>query len=163
MAIDNSANPQGSVKAAAIRNRRLDYAPLKEFGSKSCNVFDIQIPSVIAGATYAVQHTDGTGTLQYHAKEIQQIVRIKVAYIPLANKEGMQLIPLAKKLVEDVLKDDYEAKTAIIMHTGKDAKKSTVDRNIEQCVITGVDIAIDIKDYVRITFHLEGVMAVANE
>lgn len=139
-----------------IRNRRLEYEHLKEFNPKSCSVVNIEMPDVDTSVVHSVKFTHQKTTYQYHGAELKQIVKFKATYMPLANDQGMKLIPLVKEMVEEVLKDSYEPKTATIIQTGKDSSKPTTQRSIEACVITGAEIEIDANDYVRITFDLEG-------
>lgn len=149
-------NPLEDAGKVKIRNRRLDYEHLKEFNPKSCSIVNIEMPEVDTSVVHGIKFTDQKTTYQYHGAELNQIVKFKVVYMPLSNSQGMKLIPLTKQLVEEVLKDTYEPKTATIIQTGKDSKKATSQRSIESCVITGAEIEIDANDYVRITFDLQG-------
>lgn len=148
---------QEGTTRVKIRNRSLNYPPLKDFNTKSCSVINIEMPDFDTSEVHSVKFTHEKTTYQYHALDLKQIVKFRVVYMPLANGEGMKLIPLAKELVEEVLKDSYEPQTATIIQTGKENSKLTAQRNIEACVITGSEIEIDVNDYVRIAFELEGI------
>ena len=144
----------GRVK---IRNRRLQYHPLRKFDPRSCNIVNIEMPEIEQSVVHSVRFTSESATSQYHGAELRQIVKFRVSYMPLDSNEGHELLPFAKKLVEDVLKDGYEPATASITQTGKDSNTIIAQRTIESCVITGAEIEIDAGDYVRITFDLQGI------
>ena len=146
------------TKEVTMRNRSLHYPPLKDFNTKSCSVVNIEMPDFDTALVHEVRFTHEKASYRYHAKEPKQIVQFKAVYMPLDNDAGRKLIPQAKELVEEVLKDDYESETATIIQKGKGGDKPVVEKRIDECVITGTDIAIDVGDYVRITFHLEGIM-----
>lgn len=143
----------GRVK---IRNRKLDYHPLRDFNPRSCNIVNIEMPEIEQSVIHGVRFTDESATYQYHGAELKHIVKFRVSYMPLDSNEGASLLPYAKELVEAVLKDGYEPATAIITQTGKDSNKIVAQRTIDSCAITGAEIEIDAGDYVRITFELEG-------
>jgi len=147
--------PSEDTGRVKIRNRELNYKHLNGFNSKTCSVVNIEMPDIDQAVTHSVSFTDDKSTYQYHGTELKQIVKFKAVYMPLDNNEGLKLLKAAKDLVEDVLKDGYEPATATITQKGKEGK-IVAEKSIADCMITGAEIEIDVNDYVRITFDLEG-------
>lgn len=151
---------QSDAHAGSImRNRKLDYELLEKFNAKSCNVISIEMPDMDRSVVHKVRFTNQKAAHYYHAKDLKQITSFKISYVPIDNSEGAKLIPLAKQLVEDVLKDDYKPATAHVTQLGKDGVSVAASRVIEQCIITHAQIDINSADYVQITFVLHGIMA----
>lgn len=144
-----------------IRDRSINYDPFKDFNEKSCNVFNIEMHDIDTSYVHPVKFTHEKGTRQYHGSELKEIITFEVVFMPLANTEGVKLIPVAKTLVEEVLKDTYEPKhTATIVQKGKDGKPIS-ERNIAGCVVTAAKLEIDANDYFRIGFTLTGIASQA--
>lgn len=141
------------------RNRTIDYEPLNQkFTDQACSVDSIELPDLQRSRVVEVYLTKDKAPQYYHTKERKEIVKFNVTFIPRDTEEGRSLLPHVKELVEAVLKDDYEPKVATINLLKKDGESIDETRLINDCVITGGEIAMDKGDYLRVKFSLEGLL-----
>lgn len=133
-----------------------DYTPLsKKFDTKSCTVDSVDIPDIQRSQVAKVQ-IGQQAPLSYHTSERKEIVDFTVTYIPYDNSAGKELLPFVKEAVEEVLKKGYKAETATIQVKRLDDVQQTT--TIDNCIVTGGEIQVDVSDYIRIVFYLEGTL-----
>jgi hypothetical protein len=132
-----------------------DYAHLSKFSSGSCTVDSVDIPDIQRTRVAKVQ-AGQQAPLNYHTSERKEVVDFTVTYIPYDNAAGKALLPLVKELVDAVLEKGYEPKTATIQVKRLDVVQQVTF--VDNCVITAGEIMIDVSDYVRIKFYLQGTL-----
>lgn len=133
-----------------------DYEPLAaKFDSKSCTVDSVDIPDIKRTHVAKVQ-AGQQAPLFYHTSERKEIVDFTVTYIPYDNSAGKELLPFVKDAVEAVLKKGYEPKTATIQVKRLDVVQQVT--HIDNCIITAGEILVDVHDFIRIKFYLQGTL-----
>lgn len=150
--------PSTNSPKEQMRNRQFSYPPLdKHFTPQNASLYYIEMGDTAASVLHPIKYTHNDATFTYLGTDPQQIMSFKVVYMPKDNDAGVKLITVVKSLVKEVLGDGYDAATAIITQTGKDRSKRLTQKTIDECIITGAEIEIDVNDYLRITFYLQGI------
>lgn len=141
-----------------MKNRHFSYPPLdKHFTTENSSLQYVEMGDTPASVLNPIKYTHKAATFNYLGTDPQPIMNFKVVYMPKDNTSGRKLITVVKPLVKEVLEDNYNAETAIITQTGKDRNKRLAQKTIDECIITGAEIEIDVNDYLRITFYLQGI------
>ncbi len=144
----------------AIKQRDLtfDYKPLNEVLTKEAFAYTgIAIPELTRSRVVEVHSISAKGPLFFHENDPRPIVSFKVEGHPYENEEGKKAIKKAFTLVQDVLKKDYKPEVAIIYQTGKGEQKGE-ERQIHDCLITGMELNLGKKETVKLVFHLLGLL-----
>jgi hypothetical protein len=139
------------------RYRTINYAPLeKQFNDKNCTVEFIDLPKIKRSYIANVHIRTDKAPLYFHTTERKEIVSFTAIYIPYDTPEGRKLLPYVKESVEEVLKSNYNPEVATIQ-LSRDGKVED-EVQINDCVITAAEIMVDLKDYIRIKFYLQGLL-----
>ncbi|MHB9147088.1 MAG: hypothetical protein ACYC2U_01330, partial [Candidatus Amoebophilus sp.] len=106
----------------------------------------------------ATVQTSQQAPLSYHTSERKEIVDFTVTYIPYDNPTGKGLLPFVKTAVAEVLKKGYDPKPATIQIKRGNKTEAEQTTTIDNCIVTAGEILIDVNDYIRIKFYLQGIL-----
>lgn len=138
------------------RSRTFEYKPLDQFNDTACTVDFIDLPDSKTSRIAPVFIGKEKAPLYYHTTERKEIVDFSVIYIPQDNPSGRSLLPVVKEAVEKVLTKDYQPAVANVRLERNGATEEEVQ--INDCIITGGEILVDLNDYIRIKFYLQGLL-----
>ena len=142
---------------ASQRYRTFSYAPLDaKFTDTSCTVTDVELPEISRSYIANVYLAQENAPQYFHTTERKEIVDFKVTYIPHDIPAGRELLPFVKQIVEEVLQNKFVPAVATIQLL----RNGTVDEEVQinDCVITKGEILIDVQEYIKIKFHLQGLL-----
>jgi protein subunit release factor B len=135
-----------------------NYPPLtKECNEKGCTVDSVDLPEIKRAHVAKVQLSK-QAPIAYHTSERKEIVDFSVTFIPYDNAAGKKLLPFVKTAVEAVLKKDYNPDTATIQIKRGNKTEAEQTTTIDNCIVTAGEILVDVNDYVRIKFYLQGTL-----
>lgn len=158
-------NPTGgyreviTFKALANRDLTFDYKPLNDILTKDAFVFTgVPLPDMTRSRVVEVHSFSAKGPIYFHENDPRPVVELKVEGNPYDTEAGKKVIKESVELVRAVLKKEYKPAVATIVQLSKDREEKNEERQIHDCVITGVEMVLDKKEPIKLVFYLLGLL-----
>ena len=143
----------------AKKDVTFDYEPLNAILTKEAFVYTgIPMPDLQRSQIIEVHHIQASGPLYFHNNDLTSLVHFRIEGHPNDNNEGKSAITEGAKLVQEVLKKEYKPAVATIVHLAKDGKTRLEERQIHDCIITGMELDLGKKESIKLVFHLLGLL-----